>query len=180
MFAGAVVAAMGLGVGGVAASGGLEQNPPEFVNQLIAGWAPRENPAPQSLLPAGPVPDAPKVIAVPAPPSLPVPEVAAGARQDTAVPPSAVPNDAPASASMGKSPAKRTEKPSKAKPKKVAPAGKDRRVSKNATLASGVRFGSSRPSFKDSLEAVLEGRGIPAGGTVEDALRRIVRLGIPL
>ncbi|MFJ5955929.1 hypothetical protein ACIQC5_08210 [Paenarthrobacter sp. NPDC092416] len=75
----AVVAAMGLGVSGVAAaSSGFTRNP-DFIDQLLGNWAPQWKTAPSVL----PSPDAPKVSTEPAP----------------AVDPAAVPQDAQLSVS---------------------------------------------------------------------------------
>jgi len=184
--AGAVVTAMGLGIGGVAASGGLQQNSPEFIQSLIAGWAPQGNPAPPSLVPAGPVPDAPKVTAVPAPSSLPTAQAAAGTPQSLASPsPSAVPGHASTgnAPSAGKSPAalteKKAEKPHKVKPKVAAAARKEDRPAGTVRPGPSSPAGSSQMSFRDSVELMLNERGRVGGKAVEDVLRRIVRLGIP-
>ncbi|WP_120521077.1 hypothetical protein [Arthrobacter celericrescens] len=177
VIAGAVLTAMGLGIGGVAASGGLQQDSPDFFNKLIAGWAPHTNLAPQSLLPAGPAPDAPKVTAVPAPSSPPVSEAAAGAQG--AASPSAVPNHPPASAFKGK-PLAAAKKAAKARPKKAANTLKGTPPSGSTGSASGVPAGPSGVNFKDSFEGVLDERGLVGGRTVEDVLDQIVRLGVRL
>jgi|GEM_PF-3246482 len=187
VIAGAVMTAMGLGIGGVAASGGLPQNPPEFFNQLIAGWAPRANPAPQSLLPAGPSPDEPKVTSVPAPSSPPPPESAAGSSQGRAsTSPSTVPNHVRDAASKGKSSATAAgKKAAKAKPNQAAGTGRGTRPAGSAGSAPGGPAGPSGLNFKDSFEAVLDEPGIVDGSTVDgstvdDVLDRIVRLGTRL
>lgn len=75
----AVLTAMGLGIGGVAAaSGGFSKGTPEFVQTLISGWAPAWTTAPPSLVPPAPAQDSPKVTTHPAPVDLPpaVPPVA--------------------------------------------------------------------------------------------------------
>jgi hypothetical protein len=75
----AVLTAMGLGVGGVAAaSGGFSKGTPEFMQTLISGWAPAWTTAPPSLVPPAPAQDSPKVTTHPAPVDLPpaVPQVA--------------------------------------------------------------------------------------------------------
>ncbi|MGW9415782.1 hypothetical protein [Arthrobacter cupressi] len=79
ILAGAVVATMGLGIGSVAASGGFPENPPEFVTSLISGWGPHGNPAPSSLVPPVPAPDAPTVTTVPGPADPPAAEPGTGA-----------------------------------------------------------------------------------------------------
>jgi hypothetical protein len=77
----AVLTAMGLGVGGVAAaSGGFSKGTPEFMQVLVSGWAPAWTTAPPSLVPPAPAQDSPKVTTHPAPVDLP-----------PAVPPVAVP-----------------------------------------------------------------------------------------
>ncbi|WP_115789420.1 hypothetical protein [Arthrobacter silvisoli] len=185
LFAGVVVTAMGLGVGGVAASGGLPNNPPEFVNKLIEGWAPHANPAPQSLLPAGPLPDAPKVTVVPAPAGPPpASQPPAGAPWGPVSPsPSAVSDRAPVSAPKGKPHAAaattKAGKATKDKPKQASANRKYNRPGESAASSPGVPAGPSGMSFKDSFDAVLDKRG-PVGSTVEDVLGRIERLGIRL
>lgn len=75
----AVLTAMGLGVGGVAAaSGGFSKGTPEFMQVLISGWAPAWTTAPPSLVPPAPAQDSPKATSHPAPVDLPpaVPPVA--------------------------------------------------------------------------------------------------------
>lgn len=75
----AVLTAMGLGVGGVAAaSGGFSKGTPEFMQTLVSGWAPASTTAPPSLVPPAPAQDSPKVTTHPAPVDLPpsVPPVA--------------------------------------------------------------------------------------------------------
>lgn len=68
----AVLTAMGLGVGGVAAaSGGFSKGAPEFMQTLISGWAPAWTTAPPSLVPPAPAQDSPKVATHPAPADLP-------------------------------------------------------------------------------------------------------------
>jgi hypothetical protein len=68
----AVLTAMGLGVGGVAAaSGGFSKGTPEFMQSLISGWAPAWTTAPPSLVPPAPAQDSPKVATHPAPVDLP-------------------------------------------------------------------------------------------------------------
>lgn len=68
----AVLTAMGLGVGGVAAaSGGFSKGTPEFMQTLISGWAPAWTTAPPSLVPPAPAQDSPKVMTNPAPVDLP-------------------------------------------------------------------------------------------------------------
>lgn len=185
IIAGAVVTAMGLGIGGVAASGGLQQNSPVFIQSLIAGWAPQGNPAPLSLVPAGPVPDAPKVTAVPAPSRLPAEPTAAGTPQS---PGSPSPSIFPGYASAGNAPAakapaalaeKKAGKPSREKPKEAAAARKEGRHTGTAGPGPSSPAGSSQKSFRDTVEFVLDKRGRVGGKAVEDVLRRIVRLGIP-
>ncbi|MGM7776190.1 hypothetical protein ACSVHC_09255 [Arthrobacter sp. KNU-44] len=83
----AVLTAMGLGVGGVAAaSGGFSKGTPEFMQTLISGWAPAWTTAPPSLVPPAPAQDSPKVATHPAPADLPpaVPPVT-GASADPVV-----------------------------------------------------------------------------------------------
>ncbi|UVJ40073.1 hypothetical protein [Arthrobacter sp. CJ23] len=63
----AVVTAMGLGVSGVAAASSGFTKQPEFMNRLLAGWAPGWMSPPPSLQPPLPTSDAPKVTSVPAP-----------------------------------------------------------------------------------------------------------------
>lgn len=73
----AVLTAMGLGIGGVAASSsGFSKGTPEFMQSLISGWAPGWTTAPPSLVPAAPAGDSPKVTTHPAPVDLPAPAVA--------------------------------------------------------------------------------------------------------
>ncbi|WP_423183235.1 hypothetical protein [Arthrobacter sp. NyZ413] len=73
----AVLAAMGLGVGGVAAaSGGFSKGAPEFMQSLISGWDPAPTSAPPSSVPSAPVNDAANVTTVPATPLPTVPVVA--------------------------------------------------------------------------------------------------------
>lgn len=68
----AVLTAMGLGVGGVAAaSGGFSKATPEFMQALVSGWAPASTTAPPSLVPPAPAQDSPKVTTHPAPVELP-------------------------------------------------------------------------------------------------------------
>ncbi|MDQ0209402.1 hypothetical protein [Arthrobacter bambusae] len=68
----AVLTAMGLGVGGVAAaSGGFSKGTPEFMQTLISGWAPAWTTAPPSLVPPAPAQDSPEVTTNPAPVDLP-------------------------------------------------------------------------------------------------------------
>ncbi|MEW1821996.1 hypothetical protein AB0323_14620 [Arthrobacter sp. NPDC080031] len=68
----AVLTAMGLGVGGVAAaSGGFSKGTPEFMQTLLSGWAPAWTTAPPSLVPPAPPQDSPKVMTHPAPVDLP-------------------------------------------------------------------------------------------------------------
>ncbi|GAB2728796.1 hypothetical protein ACX801_22920 [Arthrobacter bambusae] len=68
----AVLTAMGLGVGGVAAaSGGFSKGTPEFMQTLISGWAPGWTSAPPSLVPPAPAQDSPKVTTHPAPVDVP-------------------------------------------------------------------------------------------------------------
>lgn len=68
----AVLTAMGLGVGGVAAaSGGFSKGTPEFMQTLLSGWAPAWTTAPPSLVPPAPALDSPKVTTRPAPVDLP-------------------------------------------------------------------------------------------------------------
>ncbi|GAA3319474.1 MULTISPECIES: hypothetical protein [Arthrobacter] len=68
----AVLTAMGLGVGGVAAaSGGFSKGTPEFMQVLVSGWAPAWTTAPPSLVPPAPAQDSPKVTTHPAPVDLP-------------------------------------------------------------------------------------------------------------
>ncbi|MDQ0030579.1 hypothetical protein [Arthrobacter bambusae] len=68
----AVLTAMGLGVGGVAAaSGGFSEGTPEFMQVLISGWAPGWSTAPPSLVPPALAQDSPKVTTRPAPVDLP-------------------------------------------------------------------------------------------------------------
>ncbi len=100
--AGAVVTAMGLGIGGVAASGSLSGNSPEFVEGLIAAWAPQWNSAPPSLVPAAPGPDAPTVTFVPTPSIPPAVEPPRTAAQPEAIPPATVPAAASSAAPAGK------------------------------------------------------------------------------
>ncbi|WP_284981864.1 hypothetical protein [Arthrobacter sp. efr-133-TYG-118] len=67
----AVLTAMGLGVGGVAAAnGGFSKGTPEFMQVLISGWAPAWTTAPPSLVPPAPAQDSPKVATHPAPVDL--------------------------------------------------------------------------------------------------------------
>jgi hypothetical protein len=73
----AVLTAMGLGVGGVAAaSGGFSKETPDFMQALISGWAPGWTTAPPSLVPPAPTRDSPKVTTHPAPVDPPAPPVA--------------------------------------------------------------------------------------------------------
>ena len=73
----AVLAAMGLGVGGVAAaSGGFSKGAPDFMQSLISGWDPAWTSAPPSSVPSAPVNDAAKVATLPATPLPTVPAVA--------------------------------------------------------------------------------------------------------
>lgn len=73
----AVLTAMGLGIGGVAASSsGFSKGTPDFMQSLISGWAPGWTTAPPSLVPAAPAGDSPKVTTHPAPVGLPAPAVA--------------------------------------------------------------------------------------------------------
>jgi type IV secretory pathway VirB10-like protein len=104
IIAGAVVTAMGLGIGGVAASGGLQRERPEFLDHLVAAWAPGWNPAPPSLVPDAPSPDAPKVTTVPAPPS-PTKAPEAAAPPAPVAPPAPAVAPAPAKAPAAKAPA---------------------------------------------------------------------------
>lgn len=131
IIAGAVVTAMGLGIGGVAASGGLQRERPDFLEHLVAGWAPGWNPAPPSLVPAAPSPDAPKVTTVPAPPVPPAatetPEAAA--QPKPAVPPTPAAAPAPkAPQASAKAPAVKVPAPAAKAPaaaaKPPAPAAK--------------------------------------------------------
>ncbi|WAH98410.1 hypothetical protein [Arthrobacter sp. MMS18-M83] len=72
----AVLTAMGLGIGGVAASSsGFSKGTPDFMQSLISGWAPGWTTAPPSLVPAAPAGDSPKVTTHPAPVDLPAPAV---------------------------------------------------------------------------------------------------------
>ncbi|MEZ2391243.1 hypothetical protein AB6813_17185 [bacterium RCC_150] len=65
----AIVAAMGLGVGGVAASSsGLSPGAPDVIQHLMAEWARGWSAATPSSAPAGPPEGSPKVAALPAPP----------------------------------------------------------------------------------------------------------------
>ncbi|MHC6219072.1 hypothetical protein [Arthrobacter sp. MMS24-S77] len=73
----AVLTAMGLGIGGVAASSsGFSKGTPDFMQSLISGWAPGWTTAPPSLVPPAPAGDSPKVTTHPAPVDLPAPAVA--------------------------------------------------------------------------------------------------------
>lgn len=73
----AVLTAMGLGVGGVAASSaGSGKGTPDFMQALISGWAPGWTTAPPSLVPPAPNRDSPKVTTHPAPADPPAPTVA--------------------------------------------------------------------------------------------------------
>ncbi|MGO4585215.1 hypothetical protein AB4Z38_15235 [Arthrobacter sp. 2RAF6] len=87
----AVLTAMGLGVGGVAAaSGGFSKGTPEFMQLLISGWAPAWTTAPPSLVPPASAQDSPKVTTHPAPDDLP-----------PSAPPAAGPSTDPAQVSTG-------------------------------------------------------------------------------
>lgn len=67
----AVLTAMGLGIGGVAASSsGFGKGTPDFMQSLISGWAPGWTTAPPSLVPPAPAGDSPKVTTHPAPVDL--------------------------------------------------------------------------------------------------------------
>ncbi|WP_284988630.1 hypothetical protein [Arthrobacter sp. efr-133-TYG-120] len=82
----AVLTAMGLGVGGVAAaSGGFSKGTPEFMQTLISGWAPAWTTAPPSLVPPAPAQDSPKVTTHPAPVDLPPAPPVAGPSADPVV-----------------------------------------------------------------------------------------------
>ncbi|MBB6406654.1 hypothetical protein [Arthrobacter sp. AZCC_0090] len=73
----AVLTAMGLGIGGVAASSsGFSKGTPDFMQSLISDWAPGWTTAPPSLVPPAPAGDSPKVTTHPAPVDLPAPAVA--------------------------------------------------------------------------------------------------------
>ncbi|MBO1268128.1 hypothetical protein [Arthrobacter cavernae] len=63
----AVLAAMGLGVSGVAAASSGFSERPEFVDRMLESWAPAWTVAPTPAQPQVPVPDAPKVTTAPAP-----------------------------------------------------------------------------------------------------------------
>ncbi len=84
----AVLTAMGLGVGGVAAaSGGFSKGTPEFMQTLISGWAPAWTTAPPSLVPPAPAQDSPEVTTNPAPVDLPTsPPPVAGPSADPVAP----------------------------------------------------------------------------------------------
>lgn len=80
----AVLTAMGLGIGGVAASSsGFSKGTPDFMQSLISGWAPGWTTAPPSLVPPAPAGDTPKVTTHPAPVDVPAPAVA----PEPAIPP---------------------------------------------------------------------------------------------
>ncbi|OFI38470.1 hypothetical protein BIU82_03865 [Arthrobacter sp. SW1] len=173
--AGAVVTAMGLGIGGVAA-GGFKEQTPEFVERLVAGWGPEWNPAPPSLVPAAPVPDAPRVTTIPAPVTRPAPETA-----PVAPPKPAAPKNADAPVAAPKAPAfaeKKAQKPPKAKPKEALDPRNERRLAEAARSARKLSSGPSKLSFREALRIVLNKEGLLGGNTVEDILRWLVRLGI--
>lgn len=174
--AGAVVTAMGLGIGGVAA-GGFKQPTPEFVERLVAGWGPEWNPAPPSLVPAAPVPDAPRVTTVPAPVTRPDPVAAPVAPAKPAAP-----KEATAPVAAPKAPAasaeKKAQKPPKAKPKETLDPRNERRLAEAARSARKLSMGPSKLSFREALKIVLNKQGLLGGNTVEEILRWLVRLGI--
>ncbi|MCX2749516.1 hypothetical protein OOZ51_17100 [Arthrobacter sp. MI7-26] len=93
----AVLTAMGLGIGGVAASSsGFSKGTPDFMQSLISGWAPGWTTAPPSLVPPAPAGDSPKVTTHPAPVDLPAPaaeqEPVIAAAPEAAVPPAVEPS----------------------------------------------------------------------------------------
>lgn len=106
----AVLTAMGLGVGGVAAaSGGFSKGTPEFMQTLISGWAPAWTTAPPSLVPPAPARDSPEVSTNPAPVDLaPSAPPAAGPSADPVAPAPASTGEAahePEAPAAGRAPA---------------------------------------------------------------------------
>jgi hypothetical protein len=200
VLASAVVAAMGLGVGSVAASGGFPQSPPEFVSTLIAGWGPQGNPAPASLVPAAPAPDAPRVTTVPAPADPPAaatgtPQAAAPAAARDSAAPVQVPGPASTEKATGQDAKEATEAKEKAAAAKKVAAAKER-AAKEKAAAKKAATNEAKPAEagkagKDGRPAVTtrpSSTDTSSAGTssmsfrdslrlVENALQRIVRLG---
>jgi hypothetical protein len=120
----AVLTAMGLGVGGVAASSaGFSKGTPDFMQALISDWAPGWTTAPPSLVPPAPSRDSPKVTTHPAPVDLPAPAVA----PLPSVPPAAAAEssaDAVAPSPVDPGPVKAPTKQGAAGPSEVPSAGR--------------------------------------------------------
>ena len=169
ILAGAVVAAMGLGIGSVAASGGFPQNTPEFVSSLISGWGPHGNPAPTSLVPLVPAPDAPTVTTIPAPASPPAAQSGTGTRLNASPPAAGAATagaEPPAQASVPASPSRATAGNAAGKKADEEKAAGKKAVNKNA--ATDEKAGG-KPTGKPSTVKPEE---------VLNALRGIVRFGV--
>lgn len=155
----AVVAAMGLGVSGVAAASSGFTRTPTFVDELLGNFAPQ----PSAAAPALPTPDAPKVSTEPAPPVDPA--ALPPATESPAVPRTPGTSDAavpsgqtPVQPEHGVQPAPGVQPPQGVQPAPGAQADAVANVPVSGAASELPRTGQTKPAEAEPRELKLEAK----------------------